>query len=141
VHVSHFYTRFQRGTGFGQAPPEGSASYFNESWTQERYDAGLPIQFPRFSVNGSRNNDVSSFWLADASFLRLKNMEIGYSPQANFLKKAGIKTLRIYANANNLITWKKVYPGIDPENVSTGETNSEPYPLVRTVNFGFNLNF
>ena len=140
-NVSHFYTRFQRGTGYGQAPPEGSASYFNESWTQERYDAGLPIQFPRFSVNGSRNNEVSSFWLADASFLRLKNMELGYSPQANFLKKAGIKTFRIYANANNLVTWKKMFSGIDPENVSTGSTNTEPYPLVRTVNFGFNLNF
>jgi len=140
-NVSHYYTRFQRGTGFSQAPPEGAPAYFNESWTQERYDAGLPIQFPRWSVNATPNNATSAFWLADASFVRLKNMEIGYSPKANFLKKVGIRTCRIYANANNLFTWKKMYPGIDPENVSTGDTNTEPYPLVRTINFGFNLNF
>ncbi|WP_159475005.1 TonB-dependent receptor [Dyadobacter sp. 3J3] len=140
-NVSHYYTRFQRGTGYGQAPPEGSASYMNESWTQERYDAGLPIKFPRFSVNSSPNNAGSSYWLADASYVRLKNAELGYKFQEGLLKKLGIKTCRIYVNANNLFTWKKMYPGIDPENTATGDTNTEPYPLVRTINAGLNLSF
>ncbi len=140
-NVSHYYTRFQRGTGFGQAPPEGSASYMNQSWTQERYDAKLPINFPRFSVNSGPNDAGSSFWLADASYLRIKNVEVGYTINGSLLKKLGISSTRVYANANNLYTWKKILPGIDPENTSTGDTNTEPYPLVRTINFGINVKF
>jgi TonB-linked SusC/RagA family outer membrane protein len=140
-NVSHYYTRFQRGTGYGQAPPEGSPSYMNESWTQERYDAGLPIQFPRFSVNSNPNGEGSSYWLADARYVRIKNAEIGYRLNDVLLKRLGISACRIYVNANNLFTWKKMYPGIDPENTSTGDTNTEPYPLVRTINTGINLSF
>ena len=139
-NVSLYYTRFQKGTGYGQAPPEGSPSYFTESWTQERYDAGLPIRFPRFSVSASPNNN-SSFWLADASYLRIKNVEVGYTVRRNMLRKLSISSMRLYANANNLYTWKHVLPGIDPENTSTGDTNTEPYPLVRTINVGLNVNF
>lgn len=140
-NVSHYYTRFQKGTGFGQAPPEGSAAYMNESWTQERYDAGLPIRFPRFSVNSNPNHEGSSYWLADASYVRIKNAEIGYKFTEGILKRLGISTCRVYVNANNLFTWKHVYAGIDPENTSTGDTNTEPYPLVRTINAGLNVTF
>jgi TonB-linked SusC/RagA family outer membrane protein len=140
-NVSLYYTRFQRGTGYGQAPPEGSAAYMNESWTAERYAAGLPINFPRFSVSSTPNNDGSTFWLADASYVRIKNAELGYTLNNKILKKAGISSCRFYMNANNLFTWKHVYQGIDPENTSTGDTNTEPYPLVRTINFGLNINF
>ncbi len=140
-NVSHYYTRFQKGTGYGQAPPEGSPSYMNESWTAERYAAGLPINFPRFSVSSNPNHEGNSFWLADASYLRIKNAEIGYTATAAALKKVGISSCRIYVNANNLFTWKHFYKGIDPENTSTGDTNTEPYPLVRTINAGLNVNF
>ena len=140
-NVSHYYTRFQKGTGYGQAPPEGSPSYFNESWTPERYAAGLPIRFPRFSVNANPNNEGSSYWLADASYLRIKNVEVGYKFQQDILKRVGLSSCRVYVNANNLFTWKKVYAGIDPENTATADTNTEPYPLVRTINAGLNLNF
>ena len=140
-NVSHYYTRLQKGTGYGQAPPEGSPSYFNESWTPERYAAGLPIRFPRFSVSSNPNNVGSSFWLADASYVRIKNVEVGYRFQPGILKRVGLSSCRIYVNANNLFTWKKVLPGIDPENTATGDTNTEPYPLVRTINTGLNLNF
>ena len=140
-NVSHYYTRFQKGTGFGQAPPEGSAAYMNESWTQERYDAGLPIRFPRFSVNSNPNHEGSSYWLADASYVRIKNAEIGYKFTEGILKQLGISSFRVYVNANNLFTWKHVYAGIDPENTSTGDTNTEPYPLVRTINAGLNVTF
>jgi TonB-linked SusC/RagA family outer membrane protein len=141
TNVSHYYTRLQKGTGYGQAPPEGSPSYFNESWSAERYAAGLPIRFPRFSVSSNPNNEGSSYWLADASYLRIKNAEVGYKFQQGILKRLGISSCRVYVNANNLLTWKKVLPGIDPENVATGDTNTEPYPLVRTINTGLNLNF
>jgi hypothetical protein len=141
AHASLYYTRFQKGNGYGQAPPEGSPEYFNQSWTPDRYAAGLPITLPRFSVSSNPNNAGSTFWLADASYLRLKNVELGYTLKDKTLRRIGISSCRIYANANNLYTWKHVYKGIDPENTATGDTNTEPYPLVRTVNLGLNVNF
>lgn len=141
ANVSHQYTRFQRSPGFGQAIPEGGASYMNESWTQERYDSGASINFPRFSTSANPNQEGSSYWLADASYVRLKNVEIGYAFNNNLLRRAGISSLRFYVNANNLFTWSTMLPGIDPENVARSSPNEEPYPLTRTVNSGFNINF
>lgn len=140
-NVSTYYSRFQRTAGFGGAPPEGAASYLNESWTPERYAAGLPINFPRFSVSSSPNNTGSSFYLANASYVRLKNVEIGYTINGALLKKIGMSSARVYANSNNLITWSHMYKGVDPENTATNDSNTEPYPLVRTINVGLNVNF
>jgi hypothetical protein len=65
---------------------------------------------------------------------------VGYTITAPFLKKAGLNSARVFANANNLFTWSKMFPGVDPENPATN-ANSEPYPLVRTINMGININF
>ena len=140
-NVSTYYSRFQRTAGFGGAPPEGAASYLNESWTPERYAAGLPINFPRFTVSSSPNTVGSSFYLANASYVRLKNVEIGYTINGTLLKKIGMSSARVYVNSNNLITWSHMYKGVDPENTATNDTNTEPYPLVRTINAGLNVNF
>ncbi|WP_020601677.1 SusC/RagA family TonB-linked outer membrane protein [Spirosoma spitsbergense] len=140
-NVSSYYSSFQRTAGFGGSPPAGAASYLNESWTPERYAAGLPINFPRFSVSSTPNNTGSSFYLANASYVRLKNVELGYTINGDFLKKIGMSSARIYVNSNNLITWSHMYKGVDPENTPTGDVNTEPYPLVRTINAGLNVNF
>ncbi|WP_332367612.1 hypothetical protein [Spirosoma telluris] len=47
--------------------------------------------------------------------MRLKNVEIGYNIPKTFLAKLGLSGTRLYANANNLITWSSVFPGVDPE--------------------------
>ncbi|HVG13552.1 MAG TPA: TonB-dependent receptor, partial [Chitinophagaceae bacterium] len=142
-NVSLPYSRRFNQAFFDQ-PTAGAVNYLIESWTQERYDAGLPIKFPRFSrgVNGGspNNYEQSTFFLADASYLRIKNVEIGYSFSGRLLKKVGLSSTRVFVNANNLYTWDKVYPGVDPESPPTA-TNLEPYPLVRTINMGINLNF
>ncbi|TCC88686.1 TonB-dependent receptor [Pedobacter frigiditerrae] len=140
-NVSYYYTRFQKGQGWQATVPEGTPSYLIESWTPERYAQGLPIKFPRLSRGAPSQNANGSQWLADASYLRVKNVELGYVFNASLLKKAGISSLRLYCTGNNLFTWSKMLPGIDPENVSTGDVNTEPYPLTRTLNLGLNVNF
>lgn len=142
-NVSLNYTR-RFTQGFYDSPPAGAVNYLSESWTQERYNAGLPINFPRFSLGtngGAVNNYQSStYFLADASYLRVKNVEIGYTVSGRILKKVGLSSTRLFANANNLYTWSKVYKGVDPENPPTAN-NFEPYPLVRTINTGISINF
>jgi TonB-linked SusC/RagA family outer membrane protein len=112
-----------------------------KSWTRERYEAGLPIVYPRYAADyGNHNYQWSTYWLEDASYVRLKNAEIGYTFRGEILNKAGINSVRLYANGSNLITWANMFPGEDPE-FPTGENNSEPYPLTRVFNLGLNVNF
>lgn len=106
-----------------------------DRWTEER---GQSAKFPRFTqANKEYNSQASSFWVRDASYIRLKNMEIGYSIHAKTLRKAGIESLRIYANGYNLLTFD--YLGfIDPES-KVGANNR--YPNLRIFNLGVNINF
>jgi len=144
AHVSISYSR-RASQAFFDAEPAAAANYLLESWTQERYDKGLPINFPRFAVGNGANSFThnyqnSTFWIKDASYLRLKNVEVGYTLTPALLKRIHIKSTRVYVNANNVYTWTNVLPGIDPETPNLG-ANLEPYPLVRTINIGLNLTF
>jgi hypothetical protein len=130
---------------FHDADPAAAAEYLKESWSPERYAQGLPINFPRLAVgngaNGFTHNYVNStFWIVNGRYLRLKNAEVGYTFSQSFLRKVGVKTARLYLNANNLFTWSGILPGIDPETPNLG-ANNEPYPLVRTINTGINVTF
>lgn len=119
----------------------GASKDLLQSWSQERYEAGATIKYPRYSVtNDEHNYAVSTFWVEDASYLRVKSMEIGYNFQAKAFSKLGISSMRVYVNGNNLLTFCNLYPGEDPE-YPTVSANSEPYPLTRTFNFGLNVNF
>lgn len=111
-----------------------------ERWTPERYAAGEPITYPRveLSPTTSKNNYVQSdFWLQDASYLRLKNVEVAYKFKTEFLQRVGVNALRIFANGSNLITWSKMKT-YDPE-APTGR--GQFYPQMRVFNLGANLQF
>ena len=73
-------------------------------------------------------------WTRDASYLRLKNVEIGYRFSPNALKRLGMSSMRVFANGSNLLTWTKLKQ-LDPEQ------NPGSYPLVRIFNIGVNLTF
>ena len=86
------------------------------------------------------NNQLSnSYWVKDASYLRLKNAEIGYTFTGQSLKKAGINKLRVYLNGSNLLTFDGL-KYIDPEEKAGSGTKGD-YPNVAVVNLGINLNF
>ncbi|MET6996508.1 SusC/RagA family TonB-linked outer membrane protein [Chitinophaga defluvii] len=108
-----------------------------ESWTAERAASGMPINYPRLSTQANPNERPNSFFILNASYLRLKNMEIGYTFPARWSKAIGAKRLRIYANGLNLLTWDKLpTKEFDPE-----LTNSRVYPITRLYNWGVNFTF
>jgi TonB-linked SusC/RagA family outer membrane protein len=139
TNVSIGYNRTQN-RGFFE--DRGAVDYLINSWTPERYEQRLPIDFPRFSTTTTYTHNYvnSSYWIRDASYVRLKNVEIGYNLPKAFLSRIGLSATRLYVNSNNLLTWSSVFPGVDPE-LPTGVTNEEPYPLTRTINVGLNLKF
>ena len=119
----------------------GAVQDLLKSWTYERYANGQEIKYPRFSVSDNGHNYMTStYWLEDASYLRLKNVEIGYTWRNPFFKRIGISSLRLYANGSNLLTWADLLPGEDPESPMM-DNNNEPYPVTRTYNLGVSINF
>ena len=111
-----------------------------ERWTPERYEAGLPITYPRVELSptpGKHNYRPSDFWLQDASYVRLKNAEVAYNFQKSFLSRIGVANLRVFVNGNNLMTWSKM-KNFDPE-APTGRGGF--YPQMRVYNMGVNARF
>ena len=108
-----------------------------QSWTPERAANGEPITYPRLSTLTSPNEIPNSYFIIDASYVRLKNVEIGYTFPERWSKKIGSNHIRVYANGLNLYTWDRLpTKEFDPELV--GELS---YPLARIVNFGANISF
>lgn len=112
-----------------------------DSWS----GPGTSNTMPRLTMGSTQNNIASSRYVEKGDYLRLKNLQIGYSLPANAVKKLHIRSLRFYASAQNLFTFTG-YTGFDPE-VGTsraGNRNSYgfdeiTYPQARTFTFGINL--
>ncbi len=112
-----------------------------ESWTQERFDQGLPINFPRLTTEVSPNHVPNSFFIVDASYIRLKNAEIGYTFPVKWANKVGSKNIRLYVNGLNLLTWDRLpTKNFDPEIIMTTRGQST-YPIARLYNLGVNVIF
>lgn len=104
----------------------------------DRWNTSNPnASMPRL---GNSNNDVySSFWLEKADYLRLKNIEIGYSFSKSCLKGLGVKSLRLYIAGTNLLTFTP-FKNYDPEKTS-GDTRNDVHPNAKTYSFGVNVKF
>ena len=112
-----------------------------KSWTPTRTNTTVPMASN--SGNFSTNSQVTSYYIEDGSYLRAKNITLGYTIPASVLSKINIKSLRVYIQTANLFTLTK-YTGLDPElggddrafGADTGN-----YPLVKQLIFGLNVNF
>ena len=104
-----------------------------DRWTPTNTDASEP----RVLIEATNNHRGSSFWLRDASYLRLKNVELAYNvPVENFTNNF-IQGIRLYVNANNVATWSKI-KNFDPEN---SQDRGWGYPQLRIWNVGLNVKF
>lgn len=108
-----------------------------------RFDPQNPTRYPEYprienlgNVVGP-NTQTSDFWLLDASYIRLKNVQLGYTLPKNIMSKAGISNLRVYVSTENPCSWNKYRKGWDPEINSGGSF----YPILATYTFGVNLKF
>lgn len=119
-------------------------SYFWNGWGDNTYseytykNAGNP-NAPRLTYNKVNNNyKLSGYWLQDGSFFKIQSVELGYSLPVRKLRIDRIvRSARIYARANNLLTISGI-KDVDPEALSSGITN---YPLMKTFVGGIKLTF
>ena len=95
--------------------------------------------YPRLTYNTKFNQETfSTYWMEDASYLRLKNVQIGYTFPENLLRNARVDKCRIYLSADNLLTFSKFFYAYDPE---TPVSSGGYYPQVKTFVVGLNLTF
>lgn len=119
---------------------------FDQRWTPENRNASYPRAFAvGDSYSANRNSDPSNFqgadfWLKDASYLRLKEIELGYTFTRDKIKFADMK---VYFRGTNLLTmFSDVYDlGLDPEAAGYNSFRSSTYPSLKTFTFGLNFNF
>ena len=112
------------------------AEVADNRWTVENPDPNA--MYPRMGVTKPENNQqASTYWQRDCSFIRLKNAEVGYTFPKRWYKSAGISAIRLYAQGNNLLTFSK-FKLWDPE---LETANGDRYPQMRTVAVGLNVNF
>ena len=109
-------------------------------WWLERWTSDNPnTKYPRLTLDGGRNNIHSTFYMENASYLRLKNIELGYTFDRKILPFMGNCTARLYGNIQNAFTITN-YKGFDPEQ-EVGETRAQAFPQVRIYTIGLNVNF
>ena len=111
--------------------------WHKEAWSQERLDAGKSITYPRLEPGSDSSKKSSDFWYADGDYIRLKNMEIGYTLPQRLSGAIRASSVRFYLNGLNLLTLDR-YPVkyIDPE-----QNNELVYPVFKTYNVGVNISF
>ena len=114
-------------------------SWMLDRWTGE----GTSNKIPRFALGDSRNWQSSDLYVYDGSYMRLKNIQLGYTLPQFITKKFFVSSLRLYVAAENLLTFTK-YHGFDPE-ISSSATSLGVdygvYPQARTWTVGVNLAF
>jgi TonB-linked SusC/RagA family outer membrane protein len=110
------------------------------SWWKDRWTPTNPSNtMPRVTLNETHTNVQSSFYMEDASYLRLKNIELGYTISPKIISKMGIGSIRVYGNIQNAFTITN-FKGFDPEQ-ATNQTRAEAFPQVRIMTMGINVNF
>lgn len=100
-------------------------------------------EYPRIETLNMNNTNLqtSDYWIRDASFLRVKNIQIGYTIPKQLTRRIGIDGLRVYVSGQNLFNFNGFYKGWDPENeIGTGDAPSY-YPITAIYSFGLNLKF
>ena len=114
---------------FGAQRYASTWNHWNNPWSVENRNG----EWPR--LGGSNNRVETTFWLDDLSYLRLKNVQLGYTLPKSWLIKLGIESVRIYGSGENLTTITK-FRGLDPEKIANA---SDAYPLNKSFSLGINI--
>lgn len=134
--TSAYSTKYNK---YGTAPFVNNGqllkAYSDSHWSEDNRD--IYALYPRYSAYENYNNtQVSTWWMRDGSFVRLKQMEFGYTLPQKLTNKIHIDNLRVYFQGNNLLCWSK-FKLWDPELAGEGFN----YPIQRTFNIGVNVTF
>lgn len=135
-NVRHVFNREVLGEFSGDS--SHPSTMWADSWTEDNHNAKMPRVFETGTSSSDMQKCMSTFWLWNTGYLRLKTLQIGYSLPKTFLGKYGIRRVRFYYSGENLLTLDHLPFKTDPE--TTSERGSS-YPLIRSHSIGVNISF
>jgi hypothetical protein len=141
---------FMQGVAGVKGTLTGYAGYafFNlgniQKWQMDgRFNPDQPTRYPAYprleevTNSGTPNTVTSDFWVINAAYLRVKNIQLAYNVPKNILNKMRLNNLKLYVTGENMFSFNNFRQGWDPE-INTG---GDYYPILRTYTFGINLKF
>lgn len=114
------------------------ASIWKKAWTETNHNAEMPRIYTDTNSPSCSRQAQSTFWLQNTAYVRLKNIQLGYTFPKSVMHALGVSNLRIYYSGENLLTFDSMKINIDPE--ATSQRLSS-YPLLSTHAFGINVTF
>ena len=132
------YSKLYNSRGaFEEILPNYFSDFNDYRWSEERYANHEKITSPRLTITGSTSHTNNEFYYWDASYLRLKNIELGYTFPKSITRKIAANSMRIFVSGDNVHTWSHMpTKSFDPE-----QSNVLNYPLIRTWTCGLNIEF
>ena len=103
--------------------------------------ANLKAYYPRANFDGTKNQYVQSGYLQNAAYIRMKNIQLGYTLPKQWTSKAGLSSVRLYVSGDNLLTISDITGIFDPETLGGDWGDGKLYPLCKTISVGLNVNF
>lgn len=109
------------------------------SWTPSNPNASFPRLLTTSYLQNDPGTNPSSYWVRNASYLRMKNFQVGYTLPKSITQHLGIQKVRLYYSGQNLLTFTKFYKWVDPE--APAGTSGYDYPQIKTTTVGVNVTF
>lgn len=131
VHGRKIYVKEWGIAPFRQSSPP--PVFWRDAWDGEGTSNTIPHIF---NENYAPNTQQSTWWLQNASYLRLKNLQFGYTIPANLTTKFGVQNLRVFFSGDNLLTFTDFFQGLDPERTANSNARAAIYPQNRVLTFG-----
>lgn len=131
----------REGVGYINGDTSKPTTIWLNHWTPENQNPETPRLI--LGMEGwSMPTTTSDFWMQNATYLRMKTLQIGYTLPKKWLQKIKLDNIRLYYTAENLLTFTGFMDGYDPESpVSTDNLKGNNYPQTKTHSFGVNITF
>lgn len=136
--VKNYVQGFELGS-LQQANIGNPTTALLDAWTPTNTSATFPRLWSTYSQNNPQSF-VSSFWVRNASYLRLKNLLVSYNIPGKPLQRIGVKGVRVYYSGQNILTFTSFYKWVDPE-TSAGNNAYGSYPQLKTNTLGIEVSF
>ena len=134
--VNRYFSRDVVGSFIGDT--SHPSTNWLDAWSPENTDTDWPRIFAEENSVSAPNKVYSSFWCMDADYVRIKNINFGYTLPKSWLSKLGIANAKIYYTGENLFTFDSLPFNADPESPSG---NLDAYPISKSHSFGINVTF
>lgn len=131
---------------WGAASGMWQSAGFKEHWdfwraADDPLGANLNAYYPRANFDGGKNQYTQTKYLQNAAYIRMKNIQIGYTLPNQWTSKAGMSSVRVYLSGDNLFTLSDITGIFDPETLGGAWGDGKLYPLCKTISVGLNVNF